>query len=316
MPDNLREMTSHNNLHAVLFNATSAEYIALCHQAYRLARLAVLEKHQAGLNQNMAVVLDLDETVLDNSVFQASLIAEGKNFSDQYWNAWCDKGEASAVPGAIQFLKFIKSLGIVPIFITSRSELCRAGTLNNLIGIGALSKAEYELEFNLITQENRAQTTKLFMKGTPGVILDGNLAGINKFDQRIYCERVRGYEIILSIGDNLSDYAEYYGQVIDESGKKIAGKHPSVASRKQAVLQDVGLFGEDFILIPNPTYGGWLRAFEGNKIGASDELAPTAKQVRQGLVEPIDQIVYESNEGIPQVITASAAKLSTIKHTF
>jgi hypothetical protein len=61
-----------------------------------------------------------------------------------------------------------------------------------------------------------------------------------------------------------------------------------------SVLQDVRLVGRDFILIPNVTYGGWLRAFEGNLLGAADELARTGDPVRGPLAEPQDEFSYPS----------------------
>src|SRR5262249_40392298 len=103
MPANvLRPMTSHNNLHALMFQATSAEYVALCVQTYQLARHAVVDRLGEKTFRNPAVVLDLDETVLDNSPYQAWLIGTGRNFHEETsWKTWCDCGAARSVPGAV-----------------------------------------------------------------------------------------------------------------------------------------------------------------------------------------------------------------------
>jgi len=69
------------------------------------------------------------------------------------------------------------------------------------------------------------------------------------------------------------------------SGSANIGEFPTIESRRASVLQDLPLFGRDFVLIPNPTYGGWLSAFEANGLGSSDELASTGNQVRRGLHE-------------------------------
>src|SRR4029077_18726053 len=120
----------------------------------------------------------------------------------------------------------------------------------------------------------------------------------NKFLQRVFCGQARGFEIILSLGDNLADYAEYYGRVFDPSGVPAAGEFPTIASRRASVLQDLNLFGRDFILIPNATYGGWLSAFELNHLGASDELAATGAPVRRGLHEPQDTFNYDNSQSV------------------
>jgi 5'-nucleotidase (lipoprotein e(P4) family) len=270
-------MSAHNNLHALLYYATSAEQIALTTQLYQLARYALLERLGQRRFRNPAVILDLDETVLNNTAYQAWLIQSGSNYEDSTWNAWCDAAEADAISGAAEFIAFATANGVTPIFITSRQNQTRSGT----------SRYVY--------------TTRLFMKGMSAVIVStpgGNISYSleNKYFARIFCEQVRRFEIILSIGDNLSDYAEYYGVVVGADGQLDTKIHPTARARRQAVLQDVQLFGRDFILMPNSAYGGWLRAFEANKIGASDELAFTTDQVREPLVEPQEEFVLANGK--------------------
>jgi predicted secreted acid phosphatase len=114
----------------------------------------------------------------------------------------------------------------------------------------------------------------------------------------MFCEKVRGYEVILSVGDNLGDYAEYYGRVTDSSGTTLPRQHPTPGTRRESALQDLRLFGRDFVLLPNATYGGWLRAFEANFLGASDELALTGDQVREELKEPLEEFCFGDTQSI------------------
>jgi 5'-nucleotidase (lipoprotein e(P4) family) len=308
----LRPMTAHNNLHALLFQATSAEYIALCVQTYQLARLTILERMAEKSFRNPAVILDLDETILDNSAYQAWQIQAGTNFDETTsWRAWCDCGQAGAVPGAIEFVRYAVNLGVTPIFITSRENVTRRGTVDNLVKLGLLTKAEQGLELRDGATADNANRTRLFMKGMPSIKIAVPLGEqtydlANKFLQRVFCEQVRKYEIILSVGDNLGDYAEYYGRVVDASGAAIPKAHPTAASRRASVLQDLRLFGRDFVLIPNATYGGWLRAFEANGLGASDELAQTPGPVREGLKEPQESFTF----GASQNVKAAGRKFS------
>ena len=298
MTGHLRTMASHNNLHALLYQTASAEYLVMCLQAYQLARHALQTRLATGTFRQPAVILDLDETVLDNAPYQAWLIRAGKNFHEgSSWRAWCDLGVSRAVPGAVEFVRFAVDNGVKPFFITSRQNITRAGTARNLAALGLLTAEEFA---NELDGGGDPANTRLFMKGMTAVTVprpDGTQDYLlrNKFEQRVFCQQVREHEIVLSVGDSLSDYAEYYGQVADSQGEFVAGLHPTMTARRSSALQDAPLFGRDFILIPNASYGGWLRAFEANGLGAGDELAYTAESVRNGLEEP--QIPFEFENG-------------------
>jgi len=297
MTGDLRPMASHNNLHALLYQTASAEYLVMCLQAYQLARHALQTRLATGTFRQPAVILDLDETVLDNAPYQAWLIRAGKNFHEgSSWRAWCDLGVSRAVPGAVEFVRFAVDHGVKPFFITSRQNITRAGTARNLAALGLLTAEEIA---NELDGGGDPANTRLFMKGMTAVTVprpDGaqNYPLRNKFEQRVFCQQVRGHEIVLSVGDSLSDYAEYYGQVADAQGEFLTGLHPTSVARRSSALQDAPLFGRDFILIPNASYGGWLRAFEANGLGAGDELAYTAEPVRNGLEEPQAPFAFDN----------------------
>src|SRR5262245_31878369 len=96
---------------AVLWTQSSAEYRALAFQTFSLARLRLdqdLAQHRSHRDRAMrpAIIVDADETVLDNSRFQAELILRGAAYTPQAWTAWCDRAEAGAVPGAVEFLNY------------------------------------------------------------------------------------------------------------------------------------------------------------------------------------------------------------------
>jgi predicted secreted acid phosphatase len=282
-----------------------------------LARHIILERLKEGTYRNPAIVFDLDETVLDNSPFQKWQIVAGTNFDETTsWREWCDAGEAGPVPGAVEFVRFASELSITPIFITSRENVTRRGTAENLHKLGLISDDELRLELaypaDPAGQQAHAMKTRLFMKkmgtvnvpvpsGTKDYILE------NKFDQRVFCERARGFEIAFSIGDSLGDYAEYYGRIFDKNGERSDG-HPTIKGRRAAVWQDIRLFGHEFLLVPNATYGSWLRALEGNNLGSSDELAATGDPVRMPLKEPPDPFHY----GDGKTADAEGTKLDAI----
>jgi predicted secreted acid phosphatase len=312
MNSQLRSMTAHNTLHGLLYQATSAEYIALCVQTYQLARHALVERLRSSTFRRPAVIIDLDETLLDNSAYAAWQIGSGHNFDEQTsWKAWCNASKSGAVPGGLGFVRFAEEAGVTPLFITTRLNETRVGTARNLMELGALTEREFLIEQRGTARPRHAFSTRLFMKGMPDVQVNRPDAKqtfqlANKFMQRVFCEQVRGFEVILSIGDNLSDYAEYYGRVFDQSGFPELGEYPTIESRRASVLQDLPLFGRDFVLIPNPTYGGWLSAFEANGLGSSDELASTGNQVRRGLHEPQDEFAYDQSK----IVQAKGPKFS------
>ncbi len=295
-----RPMSAHNTLHALLFQATSAEYIALCWQAFQLARHALRERLQQGAFRLPAVIFDLDETLLDNSAYAAWQIQAGTNFDEaSSWRAWCNAAQSEAVPAGAEYVQYVRESKATPFFVTSRENVTRKATVENLHKLGIIGDEDVDREQGLINHDECALHTHLFMKGmatytktTPSGTQQYPLP--DKFSQRVFIQQVRGFEIILSLGDQLADYAEYYGRVTDENGYAVAGAFPAPLCRRKSVLQDLSLFGRDFILIPNATYGGWLRAFEANRLGSPDELAATGAKVRQNLVEPSEDFYYEN----------------------
>jgi predicted secreted acid phosphatase len=314
-----RAMSAHNNLHALLFQATSAEYTALCIQTYQLARHALRDRLAQKTFRKCAVVFDLDETVLDNSAYQAWQIQTGSNFDEKTsWRDWCNAAQAEAVPGAVEFVRFVEQAEVTPIFITSREDVTRPKTLENLQALGVLTANDKAMEEALIGKPDAALKTRLFMKRMTDITVPRPSGPrtwplANKFLQRAFLQQVRDFEVILSVGDNLGDYAEYYGRVYDpktndfysKDGKLLTGKHPAVAERRESAAQDAPLFGRDFILIPNATYGGWVRAFEANKLGSSDELAGTGVPVRETLKEPQTPFTYANPDPTKPEITVA-----------
>ncbi|MEZ4302267.1 MAG: hypothetical protein R3B70_45485, partial [Polyangiaceae bacterium] len=92
-----------------------------------------------------------------------------------------------------------------------------------------------------------------------------------------FLETERGYNICLSIGDNLGDYADYYGAFEPKDGRAI---HSKWERRRYSAEQDRAAWGTDFILLPNAIYGGWLRALYENGVGDESERSYVAEPVR------------------------------------
>lgn len=117
---------------ATLYQQTAGEYKALCYQAYNIGRL-LLDKDLADktIDKHRVIVLDVDETVLDNSPFQAKCILEGTSYPVN-WDEWCKLAMAEAVPGALDFLTYAKANGLSIYYVTNRKNHLKDVTIANL----------------------------------------------------------------------------------------------------------------------------------------------------------------------------------------
>ena len=215
--------------YAVLWTQSSAEYRALALQAFNLARLRVdqdLAPHRSRRRMmRPAIIVDADETVLDNSRFQAELILRNVPYSGDAWTAWCNRAEAGAVPGALDFLNYSFRRGVRVFYITNRRQTEKAGTVANLKKLGFPDVSE--------------ETVMIREPGTP----------TSSKESRRQSVRSR-YRVVLLVGDNLNDFNDDF-----------AGK--SIADRKAQVDREQSEFGTQFIVIPNPMYGDWEDAVYG-----------------------------------------------------
>ena len=167
-------------LMATLYNYYAAEYQALCYQAYNVAkeRVARLRK-EFPKKKNMAVVVDIDETILNNSPYQALTIEKNSHFP-RCWDTWCQLAVAKSIPGAVSFLKYADSLGFQVFYVTNRSLKLKTATMKNLRKDG----------FPQVTDNH------IYMRTTTS----------NKEPRRQAISKK--YDIVLLAGDNLGDLYE------------------------------------------------------------------------------------------------------------
>jgi len=130
---------------AVLFMQKAAEFRALAYQAFNLGRwqldadfdkknIKTLPKAERKMMR--AVVVDVDETVLDNSPHQAELIKNRMPFTNTVWTAWVNRRQAKPIPGAVEFLKYANSKGVRVFYVSNRNEAEKQGTIDNLKAVG------------------------------------------------------------------------------------------------------------------------------------------------------------------------------------
>lgn len=122
---------------ATLWYQKSAEMRALYYQCYASAETALLKNLAVAQgDKTPAVVLDIDETVLDNSPFQGWQVLENRSFNDESWTRWVNLSMAGALPGALHFTRFADSLGVDVFYVSNRKTTELAPTLENMKRLG------------------------------------------------------------------------------------------------------------------------------------------------------------------------------------
>lgn len=233
--DTLSRDISNPNEHmvmAVMYQQTSAEYRALCYQAYNLARFMLdRDLENKKINLPRCVVLDIDETVLDNSPYEAKCILE-RIVYPQKWNEWITKASAKPVPGALDFIKYAHSNGVEVYFVTNRKEDEWESTITNLkeAGFAKVDSNHLLMRTETSSKENRRSKIKEFR------------------------------HISLLFGDNLADFSDAF------DGKL------SVQERFNSVEKLKREFGTRFIILPNPMYGDWEGAVYKGDYSLSDSI--------------------------------------------
>jgi 5'-nucleotidase (lipoprotein e(P4) family) len=221
---------------AVAWFQHSAEMEALYFQGFNIAtqRLdeAVAASNGAG---NLAVVVDIDETMLDISPHMTTVIQSGD--TPAAWAAWVEKSKAKALPGALEFANYAQSKKVSIFYISNRKANERAAVLKNLRKEGF----PFADDDHLLTRDDLSFST-------------GDTS--SKEGRRI--KVAVNYDIILLIGDNLSDFA------VDFEDR-------SVNNGKEAVETNRAQFGKKLIILPNPMYGAWEKPLLEYKDGLSAE---------------------------------------------
>lgn len=252
----------HDNLNAVAWMQRSAEYREVTRTIYHAASLqldaalkaadrdalAKDERKNPAKGLPPAVILDVDETVLDNSPYQARLIRNGKDFDDLTWDQWVAEKKAKAVPGALEFTQAAAKKGITVLYISNRATHLKDATLANL-------KA---LDFPV-------KDDSVFL-GLGTFVKDCEQNGSEKLCRRMHA--AQSYRVLMQFGDQLGDFV----QVISNAPE----------ARDALATQYDSWFGNRWFMLPNPSYGSWEPALFNN---AWDQPAETRRKMkRDGLV--------------------------------
>ena len=221
-----------DNLNAVLWDQTSVEFKANALGAYALARLrldeALADKdwtadpRQTGDYQDLppAIILDVDDTILNTSQYQAWTVVDDTAYSGKTWTDYVKSKKDVPIPGAVDFLKYADSKGVKIFYVTNRTAEEEGPTVEEMTEMG------FPMGGNV--------DTFLSAKEQPDW-------GSAKGTRRAYI--AKDYRTVLLIGDNLGDFTDDYSA--------------SVADRDKVYEDNMDHWGHDWIAIANPTYGSF-----------------------------------------------------------
>lgn len=193
---------------ALLWYQQAAEADAIYLQGYNIASDRIREYVAAEGSNPPAVVLDIDETVLDNSPFNVDMLRKGYAFSEEKWAVWCELRKALPLPGVLKFTKLADSLGVEVFYVSNRVSELMDATLDNMQRYGLPN----------------ADEAHVFLKTTTS----------SKDARRVLIRK--DYEIILLLGDNLGDFDGIFDHRSDHYGKSRVMQHREQFGRKFIVF--------------------------------------------------------------------------------
>lgn len=229
-------LIQHPTTNASLWMQNAAEYRALTSLVYQAATsnlgMAIEDTYwtaypnQEGRNfqeKPPAIILDVDETVLNNAPFQARMIKKNSSFDPKQWNSWVMEAKADPVPGALTFTKRAAQEGISVYYLTNREAKVEGGTRENLKKLGfPLS----ENEDRILSNNERENWTS------------------TKTERRAFV--AKNHRILMLFGDDLNDF--------------ISAKGISQEKRQKLIEQHQDKWGRQWYILPNPVYGSWENA--------------------------------------------------------
>ena len=241
-----QEPSANDLLLATLWTQRSVEFKGNALSIYALAHIrldqALADKNwtaapaeQKGDYQNLppAVVLDLDETALDNSRYQVWMLENNQSFSVKTWDQFCAAQVSTAIPGVVEFTKYADSKGVKVFYISNRGANTEQDTRENLEKLGFPMGGN--VDTFLMQNEKPDWGSK---KGTRRAFL------------------AKDYRILLNFGDNFGDFDDRYGS--------------SEADRVKFFEENKARWGREWLVIANPTYGSFDAAPFGFDYKKSD----------------------------------------------
>jgi acid phosphatase len=250
-------------LNATLFHQLSAEYRAVVLHIFAAAEsrleaqlldpdASALEAVTTGADKPPAIIVDVDETMLDNSPWQVRAMRDGTAYPVG-WAEWCEEASAEPLPGAVEFAQAAAARGVTVFYVTNRDVSVDDATARNLAARGFPMAAGLDV---VLTKNEREDW------------------GSDKTSRRLHV--AEQYRVVMLLGDNLGDFIGDEYTRLDNAG------------RRDAVDRFTVHWGTDWFMIPNAIYGGWSQAAVGYRrgLGKAGELRRKLRALDDGRGRP------------------------------
>jgi acid phosphatase len=234
---------------------TAAEYANTTRQIFRMAaerldaaradaRVSAIESVAGDPALPPAVIVDVDETILDNSPHAARLILAREGFDRERWNDWVNEASAPPVPGAVGYLRAARAAGVRVIYLTNRHHELEAATRRNLAALGCPID-EQPGEDVVLTYRERTEWSG------------------DKTSRRLWvAER---YRVLQLLGDDLNDFVAVPPRATIDYRRRLSDRY-----RER--------WGDSWFQLPNPLYGSWEQAITPDGMSIFD--SPLADTIR------------------------------------
>lgn len=206
---------------SVRWTRGSAEHRMLFEQAYAGATRAVDSLVSVSSGGDWAVILDADETIIDNSEYQRRRAVLDSGFTDASWSDWVAERAATTLPGADRFLRHVRDRGGRVVIVTNRTQAECPDTRANLLAV--------QLVTDLVICRD---------EGPQGSDKNARFAAVRTGRAAAGFPAV---DVLLWVGDNIQDFPSL-SQAARDAGPEV-----------------VSLFGRRYFILPNPMYGSWDR---------------------------------------------------------
>jgi 5'-nucleotidase (lipoprotein e(P4) family) len=224
-----------DRLHSVLWVQSAVEYRALTRQIWRQVETAI----EAGRDNPRvnalvgstrgrdarppAIVVDVDETVLDNAPYEARLVQDGADYAPKSWAAWVKEAQARPVPGALNALTRAAAAGVAVFYVTNRDAALEEPTRQNLARWGFPIDPRRDV---VMMKNERPEWTS------------------DKSSRRAFVAKT--HRIIALVGDDFGDF--------------MPGAREGLTMRRELAEEHDARWGRSWFVLPNPMYGSWERS--------------------------------------------------------
>ena len=231
-------------LNAALWMQRSVEFKANALAVYALGKVrldaALADRNASALDQSgaaelpPAVILDLDETVMDNSAYESGLVTSNADYNSRTWAEWVAAKEAKAIPGSLDYVRYAESKGVKIFYVTNRKADEEAATRANLEALG------YPMGGNVDTFLTRDEKPEWKS---------------DKTTRRDFI--AKDYRVVAMFGDNFNDFTD---------------KATGTTEEREAAFEALQAhFSTDWFMLANPTYGSWESTTFGDDFKLSNE---------------------------------------------